>query len=66
MEIVIADGGFGGLYAVMYLDKTLARSPRRHIEVTLISRKNPRASKARKADGWICTRHLSSQAAIVN
>ncbi len=35
-RIVIAGGGFAGVYAAMYLDKTLARS--RDIEVVLISR----------------------------
>src|SRR5437667_12654760 len=37
-KIVIAGGGFGGLYAAKYFDKTLAR--RDDIEVTLISREN--------------------------
>jgi NADH dehydrogenase len=37
-KIVIAGGGFAGLYAAKYLDKTLARRP--DIEVTLISREN--------------------------
>src|SRR3982751_6648521 len=37
-KIVIAGGGFGGLYAAEYFDKTLAR--RLDIEVTLISREN--------------------------
>jgi len=37
-RIVVAGGGFAGLYAAKYLDKTLARHP--DIEVTLISRKN--------------------------
>jgi NADH dehydrogenase len=37
-RIVIAGGGFAGLYAARYLDKRLAR--RRDIEVTLISREN--------------------------
>jgi NADH:ubiquinone reductase (H+-translocating) len=37
-EIVIAGGGFAGLYAAKYLDKRLARRP--DIEVTLISREN--------------------------
>jgi NADH:quinone reductase (non-electrogenic) len=36
--IVIAGGGFAGLSAAMYLDKTLAR--REEVEVTLISREN--------------------------
>jgi NADH dehydrogenase len=37
-RIVIAGGGFAGLYAARYLDKRLAR--RSDIEVTLISREN--------------------------
>ncbi len=37
-KIVIAGGGFAGLYAAMYLDKTVAR--RREAEVVLISREN--------------------------
>ena len=37
-KIVIAGGGFAGLSAAMYLDKTLAR--RAEAEVTLISREN--------------------------
>jgi NADH:quinone reductase (non-electrogenic) len=37
-KIVIAGGGFGGLYAAKYLDKRLAR--RDDVEVTLISREN--------------------------
>jgi NADH dehydrogenase len=37
-KIVIAGGGFGGLYAAKYFDKTLAR--RDDVEVTLISREN--------------------------
>src|ERR1700741_589274 len=37
-RIVIAGGGFAGLSAAMYLDKTLAR--RGEGEVTLISREN--------------------------
>ena len=37
-RIVIAGGGFAGLYATKYLDKRLARRP--DIEVTLISREN--------------------------
>ena len=37
-KIVIAGGGFAGLYAARYLDKRLARRP--DIEVTLISREN--------------------------
>jgi NADH:ubiquinone reductase (H+-translocating) len=38
MKILIAGGGFAGLYAAKYLDKRLARRP--DIEVTLISREN--------------------------
>ena len=37
-KVIILGGGFGGLYAAMYLDKTLAR--RANVEVTLISRDN--------------------------
>src|SRR5436190_15555507 len=37
-KIVIAGGGFGGLYAAEHFDKTLAR--RDDVEVTLISREN--------------------------
>ena len=37
-RIVIAGGGFAGLYAARYLDKRLAR--RSDIEVTLVSREN--------------------------
>ena len=37
-KIVIAGGGFAGLYAAKYLDKRLARRP--DIEVTLVSREN--------------------------
>jgi NADH dehydrogenase len=37
-KIVIAGGGFAGLYAAKYLDKRLARRP--DVEVTLISRDN--------------------------
>jgi NADH:quinone reductase (non-electrogenic) len=37
-KIVIAGGGFGGLYAAKHFDKTLAR--RDDVEVTLISREN--------------------------
>jgi NADH:ubiquinone reductase (H+-translocating) len=37
-EVIIAGGGFAGLSAAMYLDKTLAR--REDVEVTLISREN--------------------------
>ena len=38
MKIVIAGGGFAGLSAAMYLDKTLAR--RAEMDVTLVSRDN--------------------------
>ena len=37
-KIVIAGGGFAGLYAAMYLDKHLARRP--EIDVTIIAREN--------------------------
>src|SRR6202040_3411245 len=37
-KVIIAGGGFGGLYAAMYFDKRLAR--RDDVEVTLISREN--------------------------
>jgi NADH:quinone reductase (non-electrogenic) len=37
-SVVIAGGGFAGLSAAMYLDKTLARHD--DVEVTLISREN--------------------------
>ncbi|HEU0273967.1 MAG TPA: NAD(P)/FAD-dependent oxidoreductase [Candidatus Udaeobacter sp.] len=37
-RIVIAGGGFAGLYAAMHFDKDLARHP--DVEVTLISREN--------------------------
>jgi NADH dehydrogenase len=37
-KVIIAGGGFAGLSAAMYLDKTLARRP--DTEVTLISREN--------------------------
>jgi NADH dehydrogenase len=37
-RVVIAGGGFAGLYAAIYLDKTLAR--RSDVEVVLISREN--------------------------
>src|SRR5882762_3422876 len=37
-RIVIAGGGFAGLSAAMYFDKTLARDA--DVEVTLISREN--------------------------
>jgi NADH dehydrogenase len=37
-RIVILGGGFGGLYAAMHLEKTLARDP--DVEVTLVNREN--------------------------
>src|SRR5689334_2609855 len=37
-KIVIAGGGFAGLYAAKYFDKHLARRP--DVEVTLINREN--------------------------
>src|SRR6202023_852052 len=37
-RVIIAGGGFAGLSAAMYLDKTLAR--REEVEVTLVSREN--------------------------
>src|ERR1700757_437789 len=37
-KIVIAGGGFAGLYAAKYLNKTLAR--REDVKVTLVSREN--------------------------
>jgi len=37
-RVIILGGGFAGLSAAMYLDKTLAR--RADVEVTLISREN--------------------------
>ena len=37
-KIVIAGGGFAGLYAAKYFDKRLAR--RDDVEITLISREN--------------------------
>ena len=37
-RIVILGGGFGGLYAALHLDKTIASDP--GIEVTLVSREN--------------------------
>lgn len=44
-KIVIAGGGFAGLYAAKYLDKRLARRP--DIEVTLISRENAVVARSR-------------------
>ena len=37
-RVLILGGGFGGLYAALHLDKTIARDP--DIEVTLVSREN--------------------------
>jgi NADH:quinone reductase (non-electrogenic) len=37
-QVLILGGGFGGLYAAMHLDKTLARDP--DVEITLINRDN--------------------------
>jgi NADH:ubiquinone reductase (H+-translocating) len=37
-QVLILGGGFGGLYAAMHLEKTLARDP--NVEVTLINRDN--------------------------
>src|SRR5258705_7010381 len=37
-RVLILGGGFGGLYAALHLDKTIATEP--NIEVTLISREN--------------------------
>jgi NADH:quinone reductase (non-electrogenic) len=37
-RVLILGGGFGGLYAAMQLDKTLARDP--NVEITLINRDN--------------------------
>ena len=37
-RILILGGGFGGLYAALELEKTLARDPR--VEVTLVNREN--------------------------
>src|SRR5438046_3455632 len=37
-RIVILGGGFGGIYAAMHLDKTLARDP--DIQVTLVNQDN--------------------------
>jgi NADH dehydrogenase len=37
-RIVILGGGFGGLYAAMHLEKTLARDP--NVEITLVNREN--------------------------
>ena len=37
-HVLILGGGFGGLYAALHLDKTIARD--QDIEVTLVSRDN--------------------------
>jgi NADH dehydrogenase len=37
-RILVLGGGFGGLYAALYLDKTFASDP--NVEVTLVSREN--------------------------
>ena len=37
-RIVILGGGFGGLYAALRLERTLARDP--DVEVTLVNREN--------------------------
>ena len=37
-KIIIAGGGFGGLYAATYFDKRLARCD--DVEITLVSREN--------------------------
>ena len=37
-RILILGGGFGGIYAAMYLDKTLARAP--NFQVTLVNQDN--------------------------
>ncbi len=37
-RVLVLGGGFGGLYAALHLDKTIARDP--DIEVTLVSREN--------------------------
>ena len=37
-RVLILGGGFGGLYAALYLDKTIARD--QDVEVTLVSREN--------------------------
>jgi NADH dehydrogenase len=37
-RVLILGGGFGGLYAARYLDKTIAAEP--NVEVTLVSREN--------------------------
>ena len=37
-RVLIVGGGFGGLYAALHLDKTIAAEP--NVEVTLVSREN--------------------------
>jgi NADH dehydrogenase len=37
-DVLIVGGGFGGFYAALHFDKTIARD--RNIEVTLVSREN--------------------------
>jgi len=37
-KILILGGGFGGLYAALQLEKTLAHDP--NVEVTLVNREN--------------------------
>ena len=37
-RVLILGGGFGGLYAALHLDKTIAAEP--NVEVTLVSREN--------------------------
>src|SRR5918992_1291748 len=37
-RIIILGGGFGGLYAALELEKTLARDP--NVEITLVNREN--------------------------
>jgi NADH dehydrogenase len=37
-RILVLGGGFGGLYAALYLDKTFVSDP--NVEVTLVSREN--------------------------
>jgi NADH dehydrogenase len=37
-RVLILGGGFGGLYAALHLDKTIAADP--NVEVTLVSREN--------------------------
>src|SRR6202008_1728996 len=37
-HVLILGGGFAGLYAALYLEKTLARNP--DVEITLVNREN--------------------------